>query len=302
MKNQKKIAIWAAVGLVVAGLILSFAALCAMDFDFNKMNTLKYATNTYALEEPFSNISIKTAECDLRLLPSEDDSCKVVCEESEEIFHSVTVENNTLTIGRTDARKWYEHIVGIYWGEMTITVYLPQTDYASLYALNVSGNITIPDEFSFLDAELHNTSGKVDFAAAVENDLSIKTVSGNLHIKNAHPKGLTAQSTSGRIVCSDVAVSENIKMKTVSGKINSSNVTVSGRMTVETVSGNIRLSGCDADSLQIKSTSGDVFGTLLTEKSFHANSTSGHIDVPDSTSGGNCEVKTTSGNITFKIQ
>lgn len=201
MKNKKKIAILAAIVLVAAGLFLSFGALCAMDFDLNKMNSLKYTTKTYTIDETFSNISLESAECDLRLLPSEDGSCKIVCEESEEIFHSVTVENNTLTIERTDARKWYEHIMGIYWGSMAITVYLPQTEYASLYALSVSGDIAIPEDFSFANAEIHNTSGKVDFLASVENNLSIKTVSGDLHIENANPKSLTTQSTSGKITC-----------------------------------------------------------------------------------------------------
>lgn len=281
MKHTKKM-IQAAVALVAAGLVIAFGAMAAMDFDFNKMNTLHFATNTYSIDKSFTDISIETAECDIRLLPSEDDSCRVVCEESKEIFHSVSVKNNTLTIDRTDARQWYKRIVGIYWGDMTITVYLPQTAYESLSVLNVSGNTTIPEDFSFTDAKIRSTSGDIEFLAPVEKDLSLKTVSGNLHAEGTNPKSLDAQSTSGRVTLSGVTATKAIQ--------------------IETVSGNIKLEGCDADSLWLKSTSGNVSGTLLTKKKFLTNTTSGRVNVPASTSGGKCEIKTTSGNIQFEIE
>lgn len=321
MKNTKK-AIMAAVILVAAGLAIAFGGMAAMNFDFNKMNTLHFTTNTYSVDESFTNISIETAECDIRLLPSEDDSCKVVCEESKEIFHTVSVKNNTLTIDRTDARKWYKRIVGIYWGDMTITVYLPQTAYASLSVLNVSGNTAIPEDFTFTDAKIRSTSGNIDFLAPVEKDLSLKTVSGNLHAEGTNPKSLDAQSTSGdidyadsivsddmtidtvsgKIRCSNVSASGDINMETTSGKVTLSGVTAAKAIQIETVSGNIELKSCDADTLWLKSTSGKVSGTLLTKKKFLTDTTSGRINVPQSSSGGKCEIKTTSGNIQFEIE
>lgn len=321
MKNTKK-AILAAVALIAAGLVIAFGGMTTMNFDFNKMNTLHFVTNTHSVDETFTNISIETAECDIRLLPSENDSCIVVCDESKEIFHSVSVKNNTLIIDRTDARKWYKRIVGIYWGDMTITVYLPQTAYESLSVLNVSGNTVIPEDFSFTDAKIRSTSGDIDFLAPVEKDLSLKTVSGNLHAEGTNPKSLDAQSTSGdmdyadsivsgditidtvsgKIRCSNVSVSGDINMETTSGNVTLSDVTAAKAMQIETVSGDIKLESCDADSLWLKSTSGNVSGTLLTEKKFLTNTTSGRVNVPGSSSGGKCEIKTTSGNIQFEIK
>lgn len=321
MKHTKK-AILVAVALVAAGLVIAFGGMAAMNFNFNKMNTLRFTTNTYSVDESFTNISIETAECDIRFLPSEDDSCKVVCEESKEIFHSVSVKNNTLTIDRTDARQWYKRIVGIYWGDMTITVFLPQTAYKSLSVLNVSGNTTIPEDFSFTVAKIRSTSGDIDFLAPVEKDLSLKTVSGNLHAEGTNPKNLDAQSTSGdidyadsivsddmtidtvsgKIRCSNVSASGDINMETTSGKVTLSGVTAAKTIQIETVSGNIELKSCDADSLWLKSTSGKVSGTLLTEKKFLTDTTSGKVNVPGSASGGKCEIKTTSGNIQFEIE
>ncbi len=270
-----------AIMLIAFGLLLSLGALFAMDFDFTKMNTINFTTNTYSIDQAFTSISVEGAECDIRLLISENDTCKVVCTESDKISHSVTVKDNTLTISRSDTRRWYEHI-GIYWGSMEIEIYLPQTEYESLYALSLSGNIEIPRDFSFSEAEIHNTSGNVNFSAAVKNDLSINTVSGDITLADITCQNIAAKSTSGSVVFS--------------------NVVTSGNTHIETVSGNTILQRCDADSIWIKTTSGDILGTLLTEKIFLTDTTSGAIDVPQSTSGGNCEIKTTSGDITFSIE
>lgn len=325
MKNTKK-AILAAVTLVAAGLVIAFGSLAAMDFDFKKTSTLHFVTNTYPVDETFTNISIEAIMCDIRLLPSEDDSCKVICNDSEEqgkaMFHVVLVENNTLTIVTIDHRTWYNRIVGIYWGDLTITVYLPQTAYESLSVVNVSGKTTIPKDFSFTDAKIRSTSGDIDFLAPVEKDLSLKTVSGNLRAEGTNPKSLDVQSTSGdidyadsivsgdmnldtvsgKIRCSNVSASGDINMETTSGKVTLSGVTAAKAMQIETVSGNIKLESCDADSLRLKSTSGDVSGTLLTEKKFLIDTTNGRVNVPASASDSKCKIKTTSGDILFEIE
>ena len=73
-------------------------------------------------------------------------------------------------------------------------------------------------------------------------------------------------------------------------------------MNIETVSGGIRLTKCDAGSLWLKSVSGNITGSLLNQKTFVANTVSGSINVPASAAGGRCEIKTTSGNISFEIE
>lgn len=281
MKITKKNIMIIAVVLIVAGIFLSFGALASMDFDFNKLNTLSFVTNTYSVDEEFTNISVEGAECDIRLLPSEDASCRVVCNESDRISHSVTVKDNTLTIDRTDNRKWWERI-GIYLGKMEIAVYLPQTEYEALYALSLSGTIDISEDFSFAEAEIYNTSGDVEFLASVKNDLKIKTVSGEVYVADTSPKSLNVQSTSGEVTITSVKVQSVLKAKTVSGDIN--------------------LRSCDADSLLLKSTSGEISGTLCTKKKFITDTVSGDVDVPKSKSGGKCEIETTSGDIEFTIE
>ncbi len=281
MRTAKKNAILIAVILIAVGLFISFGSFLAMGFDINKMNTMDFVTNTYSVDEKFSNISVKGAECDVRLVPSEDAACRVVCNEGDKISHSVTVEDDTLVIERKDNREWYEHI-GIYWGGMEIVVYLPQDEYEAIHVLSVSGDIDIPKEFSFSEAKIDNTSGDVSFSAPVKNELSVKTVSGDMELTNIECQSVTATSTSGEIVFSKVTAQENIH--------------------IESVSGDVELLKCDAGSIWIKTTSGEVSGTLCTEKKFIVDTVSGDVDVPKSTYGGKCEIKTTSGDVEFTIE
>lgn len=318
MKTKKKVSIIIAVLSLIAGLIISFCALIAINFDFSELNTLNYVTNTHMIEETFENIRIDGAECDIRFVLTTDGS-KVVCTEGDKIYHTVEVANDTLTIQRIDSRKWYEHI-GIYWGKMEIVVYLPKNEYETLFAKSLSGNIEISDEFSFNDVQISNTSGNVRCLASAKDELTIKTVSGDLYVGDTISKSIDLQSTSGNVIVLSAKTEADFKVNTVSGDIeltdvecenstadttsgsvNFSNVISSDTMNIKSVSGNINLVDSDADSLSIKTTSGDVSGSLLTEKIFITDTESGVVDVPISTNGGKCEIKTTSGNIEFSI-
>lgn len=320
MKNSKRIAIMIAVIMITVGSITSVCAMAAIGFDFTKMNTVSFETNTYAVDDGFTSISVNGAECDIKLRPSGDGSCKVVCHESDKISHTVSVENNELIVERHDNRRWYEYI-GAYWGSMEVVIYIPQGEYEELYALNLSGDIDIPEGYTFGSAEIQSTSGNINFKADVSGELSIQTTSGDIYIGEITSENLAAASTSGNLTIKNVTAQNAIGIQTVSGDVEVSGVrckniaadTSSGDlefrdvimtddMYVESVSGDVDLYRCDADSLWINTSSGDVSGTLLTEKIFLTDTSSGDIDVPRSTSGGKCEITTVSGDIEFDIE
>lgn len=302
MSQAKKKAIRAAIICVAAGLLISFVALAALDFNFFEMGTMEPVTHTYAPEEAFRSISVWGSECDVRLLPSEDNVCRVVCRETDRITHTVTVKNGTLLIERTDDRKWYEHI-GVtwnYWGPVEVEVHLPKGDYDELRIRTVSGDVEVPESFSFARAEVEGTSGSIRFAAAVGGDLSVKSVSGDIRVDTVKADGALALKTvSGRQRISQVSC-RSAAIHTTSGDVTMSDVTVSGELRMEAVSGDLELADCDAESLRIKTVSGSVTGRLLTDKAFAVSTVSGAIRVPDGTEGGPCEVKTTSGDVRFE--
>lgn len=320
MKKSKKISIIIAVAVIIIGCLISFFALVSLNFDFSKLNSVNSVTKTYDIDESFRNINIEGTECDINLIPSDNDKCSVICNEGDKISHSVTVQNDTLTIKRIDNRQWYEHIMVFYWGETEINLYLPQNKYEELYAKSVSGNIEIPENFTFDKAEISTTSGEVSFLSKVTNDIDIQTVSGNIYVGETTAKNINMQSTSGDTAVSSATIKNELKVKSVSGNINLSNIdcqsitanTTSGdnkfsnvvaktNTKIESISGNIDLYQSDAQTMNIKTTSGDVAGTLLTDKIFDVKTTSGDVNVPQSGAGGKCEIKTTSGNVKLVI-
>lgn len=320
MKKSKKISIIIAVILIAVGAIISACTFFTVKFDFSKLNTMNSVTKTYTVDESFRDIHIEGTECDIRLMPSDDNNCRVICSEDDKISHSVFVQNGTLTIKRTDNRKWYEHIAVFYWGEIEIDLYLPKTEYEELYVKSASGNIDISENFTFEKANVVSTSGEVSFLSRIRDDIDIKTTSGDIYVGETTAKKMDIQSTSGEIMLSSAKLSDELKVKSVSGDIRLSdiecqnitsdttsgnnifsNVVAKNSVKIESVSGDINLYQSDAGTLNIKTTSGNVNGTLLTDKIFNVKTTSGDVNVPQSDIGGECEIKTTSGDINLSI-
>ncbi len=300
MKRSKKIALIVAAALTAAGLVIGGAALVTMGFDFTDMNTQHFTTVTHPVDAPFSGVAVSAAECDVRLLPSADDTCRVECYDSDRITHTVTVTDDTLTVTRQDTRRWYERI-GVYWGdEAAVTVYLPPRTLDTLTVRTLSGDVTVSDAVSCRTAAIQTASGDAEVAAAVSERLSLQSVSGDLQVKGTSPAALEAKTTSGDISLAAVR-GDTLTANTTSGELTLETVVVTGDMQIESTSGDVRLAACDAGALRIRTVSGDVSGRLLTAKRFDTHTTSGDVRVP-TTDGGVCAVTTVSGDIHLSVK
>ena len=141
MSSAKKWLI-AATSLVTVGAIAFAAVMTAYHWDFSRLNTERFETNTYEISDEFSDIKLDTETADVLFAVSDDGACRVVCREEEKMKHSVGVREGVLTVSAADDREWYEHIgFGFYSPE--VTVYLPETEYASLVIKESTGDITL---------------------------------------------------------------------------------------------------------------------------------------------------------------
>ena len=59
---------------------------------------------------------------------------------------------------------------------------------------------------------------------------------------------------------------------------------------------------CDAFEIVAKTSTGDVTGSFLSEKIFMAQTDTGRIDVPQTMTGGKCQITTNTGDIKVKIE
>ncbi|MBQ8741466.1 MAG: DUF4097 family beta strand repeat protein [Clostridia bacterium] len=300
MKTAKKIWMIIAVCLIIIGAIICFASIKSLDFDFAKFNTAEFKTKTYTVKEDFDNISILGSECDISFKLADDGVCKIECSEGESLSHFIEVKDNRLVIERIDERKWYQHI-GVYFGEIHLTVYLPDYSYDSLIIASYSGDVEISKDFAFNNAEIITSSGKINFTARVSKELKLGSSSGEIYASEVMPKELNVYSSSGDISLDNIEC-EKLVAKSASGEIKLNDILVSGDLEAKSTSGDIGLEGCDAQTLYLQSNSGDIDGRLLSEKTFDATTTSGEVLVPDGASGGKCRIVTTSGDIEFELK
>ena len=281
MSKISKIWLIIATSLIVVGASFFIIAMSLVGWDFTKLNTVKFETTSYTIDEEFKNISIETSIADIHFAISDDGKCKVVCYEPENMKHTAEVKTDTLTINVNDNRKWYNHI-GISMGSSKITIYLPKKDYASAINIETStGDINV-DEL-FVDSIDFNTSTgdiRISNVICIEN-ISINVSTGDVKLNDVNCKRIISDGSTGDVSMEDVIVDESIS--------------------VERSTGDIKLSDCDGNDIYIKTSTGDIKGSLLTNKVFITKSSTGDIKVPNTSTGGRCELSTSTGDIKITI-
>ena len=256
MSKAKITAIIIALCLILLGISISGAILIPSNFDFSMFATSKTQENTFNINDSFSNINIDVLECDIAFIHSTQEECKVVCREIENINHDVTVENGALTIKSYDNRKWYEHI-GIFWEKTQITVYLPAAEYEEVHIKSVSGDISLPSSFTFNNAEIETTSGSINYKANTKNILKLKTVSGDISVSDNNVNTFDCKATSGDISLWNVISASDFTIKTVSGDIELKDCN-GANISLKTTSGDVEGSLLSGKSFIVDTTSGDI--------------------------------------------
>lgn len=270
-----------ATSLVLIGTIIFVGVMTVFKWDFKKLATDKYVTNEYEITDSFKNISVKTVTADIIFLPSFDNDTKVICRERKNVKHTVEVKEDTLNISVVDNRKWYEHI-SINFETPKITVYIPKGEYYDLLIKDTTGDVTVPDGFTFANADISVTTGDISFESSVSGALKCNTTTGDILLCGVRCETLTATGTTGDTEMTDVIANS--------------------KMTVKRTTGDVEFEACEAEDIFIKVTTGDIEGSLLTDKIFEAKTTTGRVNVPDSREGGFCKVRATTGSIDICVK
>lgn len=320
MRKTKKLWLVVATLAVFLGMTLFVLSACSADWEFGRFDTVAYETNTHVVDEVFHDIVIQTDTSDVVLVPSEDDTCRVVCYEESHVKHSVSVSDGVLNVTAVDTRAWYEWI-GIRFGRTKVTVFLPQSEYDSLRIEGHTGTIEVPKAFRFEEIALSSDTGEVRCFADATNTIRITATTGAVDVETLSAGSVDLSVSTGKVTVSDVTCSGTLTIGVSTGKcelinvvcdhlrsdgstggIVLRNVMVSAKLSVERSTGNITFADSDAAELFVKTSTGNVKGSLLTEKLFITHTGTGQIRVPNSApSGGRCEIKTDTGNIELTI-
>lgn len=339
MRKSKKIAIIIALILIASGILLCGVSLAAAKLNFKQMFDVKYGTKIHAITQDFSSINIDVSSADIAFIVSPDGESRVECYENDRRTHIVGIEGGALTI--RDKRIFNVfNFISFSFSKPRVTLYLSRTDFDALTINAETSLVVVPQEFSFKNTTISTDTGDVSYrattsgelsikattgrimvsgvspasiklkastgsvslmSARVAGDVSIRTSTGRMHIEEVECQSLEAVSTTGDKGISDVKC-QNLYVESSTGYVHLTNVIASDRLDIEADTGRVILDGCDAASIKIETDTGDVEGTLLSEKIFYAESDTGRIRVPHTTSGGSCEVRTDTGDITFTIK
>ena len=318
---RKSTTVWlvTAIVLILIGAGLFTAVLWENNWDFGRLNTMNFKTETYTSFESFADISIDTTTADITFLAADGDCTKVVCYEMEKVPHSVQFSGGKLIIEDTDQRKWYEHI-GINFSSPKITVYLPKSEYGDLHIETTTGDISIPAVFRFENIGIDGTTGDIECSASVTGTFAAKLTTGDITVERANIGSLDLTSTMGDITVSNVTCMNDIHAKVSTGKLNLSKVNCSNlstdgttgdislnyvladkQLSISRTTGDVKFRDCDASDIHIRIDTGDVTGHLLSGKTFTAESGTGTVSVPGNSAGGTCVITASTGDIRISV-
>lgn len=301
--RKTKSALIVATALVLIGCILFAGVMTRLGWDFTKLSTTQYETNTHEVEVAFDGISIDTDTADIVFASSDDGSCRVVCYEEERARHTVAVEDGILSITGTDERSVHGVIghIGINFSSPKITVYLPQTEYAVLHIEESTGDVEIRNDFTFRDVDIMCSTGDIRVEHISADSLMLSVSTGHVSVQNVICAGdVTVTVSTGRTELAGIAC-ESLTSDGDTGDITLKNVIAAGMFSIERSTGDVKFDACDAAEIFVETDTGDVTGTLLTDKVFIAETDTGHVDVPKTIVGGRCEVTTDTGDIELGI-
>ncbi len=279
MNKKTKIWLFAAVLSILAGAIIFTAVMSYNKWDFTKLDTEKYQTKAYEIKEDFNNITIDTDTTDIVFAHSDNNVCRVLCYESEKTKNTAYVKNGTLTVNSEESGKWYEHI-GICFGTQKITVFLPKTKYGELYVKNSTGDIKIPENFSFSNIDILTGTGEIELQGISADRLNLSVSTAEIKLSDINCDNITSEGSTGNIHLKNVKAKEKIR--------------------IEISTGDVRFEKSDAGEIFVKTSTGNVTGNLLSKKVFSVKSSTGKIIVPKTNKGGKCEIVTSTGDIIFR--
>ncbi len=302
MNKKTKIWLIIAFSLFIIGCVIFVGVMSTLKWDFRKLSTVKYETSEYEITEEFNQILATTTTADIVLMPSEDGKCKIVCYEKTKVKHQVKVESGQLIIEAHDERRWYEYINLFSFESPKITIYLPADMLVSLSVSGNTGNVEIPSGFSFTDIDVKVSTGNVKITGVSANTIGIEASTGKVTLTSVECSGDTSVTVkTGDTKLSSVTCG-NLFSKGNTGDIEMKDVIANDNFNIERDTGDVEFKGCDAGEISIATSTGDVEGSLLSEKIFIAQTSTGDVDVPKSTSGGICEITTSTGDIEIEIK
>lgn len=271
--------------IAIGLLIFMFWGIGTNHHFFNIKNELLY-TETYNINE-ISKIKTELKSYDIEFKENNNNEVKIEVYGNEKNKENIDakIKNETLNI----EQKGSSICFGFCYSDNLIIIYMPKENNLGL--------------------DINTVSGDIDILVDVSNDISLKSISGDIKTKNL--KDASLNTTSGDInvekvrnaslntVSGDIKVNEasNIDAKSTSGDITILEVT--NKLSIKSTSGDVTVRDFTINSdSKVNTVSGEVNINLTNNANINAETRSGDKDIKNSNGEFNLDIKTTSGDIT----
>ena len=282
--------------------IISIFALSLMLIGCSKRITLE--NKTYETEEDIEVIQVNDIDMNVVIKKGSTDKITVEYGTAKEFMLYVTYEhsNKTLTLRREQAKSMF---FGSYnhgdTDETVITV--PESKEIKYTVALDNGSITL-NGIKPLESSFRTDNGSITLNNVVSSEkVELKTLSGEVSLKNSEFKELKVNVNNGAIRLDSVEVKEDLYTKTDNGETRYENV-VASKIEAESGHGEQILRNVDFKVIMsVKTTTGEINLSLKGKRSeYLATASAGTGKVTGTTDEGtkNVSCKTTVGDINIK--
>lgn len=287
-------------GITVTSAVLGYKAGREVKEEKKANAKSSYEEKTADIKELFNNISIQAAnDMDVNLQSSSDGKCHVYYYDSDQVTHSVYVEDDILVITCDDERTFGSDIG--FGEDPYITVELPSRQYDQISVVSGSGQISASQSLRCQNLEVTERTGNLYLVNVKADTVRLASESGDVSLATMSVRNLYYDGNSGDLSVINVAA-DNLRFSVGDGKFEGYNLFANSTSAYKSQKGDIYVEGCDSPTFVFDSIKGDVNATLLSSKRIVARTQSGDINIPEISENynGNCVVTTDSGDITIK--
>lgn len=296
---MKKKYIITASSLLLLGALIFGGMMTMLKWNFKSLSTNKYETNVHEITEEFTDVTLIGDTANVTFVPAADNKTTVTCHEETYAKHAVAVKDGMLTVELQNEKKWY-HYLSIGSAKAKITVALPLKEYGALQIAVKTGDVLIPESVSFTNTAVKTTTGNITLQGVSTGELELAVSTGKVMLERVSSGDTKITVSTGNAHLTECKL-QSLTTNGKTGDITMENVIVDGLLAVERSTGDVRFTACDAGTVSITTDTGNVTGSFLSDKIVYATTDTGKVDVPRSTEGGSCEIKTDTGNIKITV-
>jgi len=255
-------------GMLAAGVVLCFGGFAAAGFDVKNMTTGgKFKDSTWESgSQTVENLSVKTNNEDVTILPSEEEGVRIVYSENRRFQYTVGLENGTLRIA-PKRLPWYKEVFSIITDIPKITVYVGgmylTNAFDRVFVETNNGDIRALCELAAKTVELETDNGDITLEKLTADSLSVEVDNGDVTLKNGSVTNRASFSTDNGAVILKNANFGALGVETDNGRVTAEKVTVSAAANFESDNGDIRLNEFGAQKLSVELDNGDLTASLM---------------------------------------